>query len=419
MALIAIINNKYMNYSDSILNSSSTPFSVNVYTSQDGLPFSLQILLITIPIILTPIIGLCSWFVRGYFDKRTKALEQHKDEKKKYMIEHIGKQIKSFYWPLYLHLIRYRQLVDRYKEFKAGHFSLSTGNSNEDKGSSDKQVAEITKLDHQIMVGDGQKPNINVEMIELVDMNNKDASTDHNFVGSTSMEVTCPLSDKKISQEKISHEKISHEKTSHEKTPQENISNSSSEKDIIPDAQLFPTLFSETKKNSGIGLKNAIKIINKFNQAINQYENKMMSTLKSIQKIYTQYAPIAEPDIELLKELTKLDEYITYMTTFKSLSDKNSADGVLEEKMDKAKFPKNVPIMIEDQLHYLQSVYNDLVYNHNTVVLDTDYKPVHNYNRNEYDRKYRLSSFRTLEHKKKLHVPELSAHDTELKKFVE
>ena len=54
------------------------------------------------------------------------GLSQNLESKRKnYMIDHLKTQITSFYWPLYLHLIRYRQLVDRYKEFKAGHFSLN------------------------------------------------------------------------------------------------------------------------------------------------------------------------------------------------------------------------------------------------------------------------------------------------------
>ncbi len=368
----------------------SSPNTSSSSSSNNGteLSISIQILLVTIPIILSPIIGIFSWVIRGYFDNKAKLLEQHRDDKKKYMIRHINRQIRFFYWPLSLELIRYRHLVNRYKDFKSGHFSLSSDNP------SGKDLISNTENFEKSQDSAKNKQNINIEMkkdqinnniiIDIYDENADNKMVEKNINIITSKEKNLSTNNNNSSSGKNII-------TIKEKNLSTNNNNSSSGKNIV-DEQIVPSLTKNRKKNKGIGLKNAIKIINKFNQAIDEYHNKIMLTLQSIQKIYTKYAPLAEPDIYLLQGLSKLDEYITYMTTFTDLSEKNSADKIMEEKMAKAKFPEDVTDMIEDQLHYLQSIYNDIVYNHNTVILDINSNPVQNSNIN--NRKDRLSAFR-------------------------
>lgn len=335
---------------------------INVNSQKTDQSLQMQLVFITVPIILAPLVGLCSWYIRGYYEKNAKSLEQHKDDKKKYMIENVIKQITLFYWPLYLQLIRYKQLVDRYNEFKAGRFSLSSGASNTSKNQiknfSPPAIAPPHKISTHWAINPQteQSDHFTIEMIEVSD--------------------------------EIKEVKIIERISENEKSEAETDSQSSLGKDIPTDLSTLAD-----PKNKGMGLKNAIKIINKFNQAINEYEDKIINALKQSQEIYTKYTPIAEPDIIMLKELIRLDEYITYVTTFTNLSEKNSADIILEEKINKAKFPEEVYVLIENKLHYLQSIYNDLVYNHNSHILESHFLPI-NCPLSEQAYKSRVSIFR-------------------------
>ncbi len=298
------------------INTNTTnPIQIQIDTNGGGdQSLSLQILFICLPIVLAPLVGLISWFIRGYYDDQQKALDHHNEDKKKYLIDNLQNQIKLFYWPLYLYLIRYKQLVSRYKEFKSGHFSLSTGHS-----------PEFLK----------RSPLMPQKTLNLVPEPFPE-----------------PLRDDIIIQ--ISH--------------LESQSQSNSDKDIPSENQL---LIANPPKKTGMGFANAIKIINKFNKAIKEYENQMTQTLKNMQKIYIECTVMAEPSFELLRELVKLDEYITYIITFRDINDKNSSDSILEEKIEKAKFPDKLYQMIDDKLHYLQQIYNDLIANQNSSILNT------------------------------------------------
>jgi hypothetical protein len=294
----------------------NVPIPVTITITSDQSNSSLEFVYIIVPALLAPVIGLFCWFIRGHFEKQSKSFEQHRDSKKKYIIENYEKQLACFYWPLYLRLIRYKRLADRYNEFKIGKFSLDPSTRG-DKPQVDRSFED-------------QKTNLSVE---IIDADNP---------------IVLPTDEKQESE-------------------------SSSNKDIKSEEHLLTD-----QQNKGLGLKNAIKIISKFTQATDEYENKMVLSLKEIQKTYTEFAPIAEPDAQLLSELMKLDEYITYVTTFRDLSENDSNDPIITKKIEKAKFPDKIYILIESRLHLLQTRYNDLIYNHNSPILDNHKNPQNN-----------------------------------------
>ncbi len=369
---------------------------------------SLQILFICLPLIFAPLVGLISWYVRGHYERQNTALSQHKEEKKKYLIENIQTQIKLFYWPLYLHLIRYRQLLDRYKEFKAGHFSLSTANSPEflrqshliasplQKSSAAAQTrsagtghSPVTPLLNSVMrtFDNSPRPQVRKLGLGLDEYKSPDvppnparmqllANMQRQFVENQTpvmksiIEEHPAVQDIKIDIRDDTHPDAQIQTTTVTDEPEHTTSNSNSDssKDIKPDKN---TLITNPPKRGGMGISNAIKIIDKFNRAIREYENKMTQTLKDMQKIYTDSVAIADPSFELLRELIKLDEYITYIITFRDVSQKSSTDAVLEEKIERAKFPPRINELVDAQLSYLQALCKDLVNNHNSGILDS------------------------------------------------
>jgi hypothetical protein len=155
------------------------PISITLSSaSASDLSPSLQLLVIMVPTILTPIVAMLTWYVKSRSEEYKKNTEKHHEEKKKHTLERTEIQIKNFYWPLYLNLIRYKQLLRRYNEFKLGHFSLSGSNEDpKDLQSNflilpsiqqpplEDHVIDIPILETQHMT-DIQKSNISIEMIE-------------------------------------------------------------------------------------------------------------------------------------------------------------------------------------------------------------------------------------------------------------
>ena len=367
----------------------STAVDVHINTDPGNqLSLQLQILLIIVPIVLVPLASLISWYIRGHFADQNKILTEHRDAKRKYTITRLGKQIKTFYWPLYLLLLRYKQLSSRYKEFKAGNFTLSSHGDTRSQSVNLKIISQIMQKNN---TGDNQdintfvskdNQNINIEMVEIEETHP---------IKSSPIEINRDIRIDIHSQSQIDIPSLNEMPPLNEikQIDQDNRSDSSQRKNIDLNAPIHA-------KTDGLGFNESIKIINKFNRAITEYEDKMTEALRDAQKIYTEFAPLAEPGIDFLRELMKLDEYITYITAFRDLSDNDSGDIILEEKITKAKFPENVFTLIEDKLHYLQSMYNDLVYNHNSSVLDADYNPTENENANVVNtRAYRLSQYRS------------------------
>jgi hypothetical protein len=292
--------------------------------------WNVQFLFAFIPAMFGPIFGLCTWFVRGHYEKQSRGLVQHNYEKKKYIINHISKQINDFYWPLHLQLMRYKQLATKYKDFKEGHFSLSDGDKN--------SPPQLKKSNYST---DNVSEKQAIEMNEINEPTGPNEMKPHSYDDNVSLNSTRSMS-----------------------------------KDIETESDSLG--YKNNKK--GLGLKNAIRIINQFNQAITEYQRKIMETLKEAQKIYTQYAPIAEPDRVFLDGLMELDKYITYMSTFAELSEKNdesSGDLIFEKKMESAQFPDTIFDIIESKLKNAQSIYNDLVYNHNSSILNYGKNPAH------------------------------------------
>jgi hypothetical protein len=367
-------------------------------SNQDGL--SLQILFICIPIIFVPLVGLVSWFVRGHYERQNHELSQHKEDKKKYLIENIQTQIKFFYWPLYLNLIRYQQLLDRYKEFKAGHFSLSTVSSPDflkqsplnklsvgqiaTIGTNNSQVNSIMRTFDKSPRPSSHKLKLKLDEYKSPDLQLNPArmqtlaNIQKQFVAnqtpiieephtSTVPEIKIDIHDPSDASSEV-HVQVHVDISSSNGEIEQINSNSDSNKDIKSEKN---TLITNPPKKGGMGISNAIKIIDKFNKAIREYENKMTQTLKDMQKIYTDSVAIADPSFELLRELVKLDEYVTYIITFRDVSHKSSTDAVLEEKIERAKFPSRINELVDAQLSYLQALCKDLVNNRNSSVLET------------------------------------------------
>jgi hypothetical protein len=128
------------------MGNETLPINVSIQTNET------PILYVLIPVMIAPMIGLLTWWVRGYTEK----LSQHRENQKKYLIDSLQRQITQFYWPMYLKLIRYQQFVARLKEFKEGHFSLSRigGDSPESKTKSlsQSQVSNPPQLDLAIVL---------------------------------------------------------------------------------------------------------------------------------------------------------------------------------------------------------------------------------------------------------------------------
>lgn len=91
-------------------------------------------------LILTPVTGAITWWIRGYIEKNNSEKEKHKEEVRQHTIKTIEIQISDFYWPMYLNLARYKKYSNKYNDFKEGHFTLSSGESSLDHFEKDSQL---------------------------------------------------------------------------------------------------------------------------------------------------------------------------------------------------------------------------------------------------------------------------------------
>ena len=92
---------------------------------------------------VTPLAGMISWWVRGYIEKKNRDKEKFNEETKQYTIKTISEQIYDFYFPMYLNLARYKLYSNKYNDFKDGHFSLTSNESD-----------NISEIDHNINMVD-------------------------------------------------------------------------------------------------------------------------------------------------------------------------------------------------------------------------------------------------------------------------
>ena len=340
------------------MNSSSIIINI---PSQEGNP-AIELLSILLPSILTPVIGLCSWIIRGYYDRRDKMAEQHRDKKRKYLITSLSNKLKVFYWPLYLNLIRYRQLLNKYNDFRDGKFSLDRSLTSYLQPS---KTFDAVAMDDVKVNFHEETPLPNVS-IHITDADGEDTKSEEKNIK--------PVRRMSISSEEKNIKPVRRMSTSPIELARifgeigHHIASQSGPTGVVSDTS---GAGGGGGGGGGIGLAGAIRVIDRFNRATGEYETKMMEMLRVIQEIYTTNTPIVEPSSELLGELVKLDQYINYMTTFKKLSDDNPSDSIIEEKMSNATFPVNIIRIIEEQLKQHQIMYNDVINNYNSPVIDT------------------------------------------------
>ena len=95
--------------------------------------FTYQLILILVPIMTTSLVGVFSWILRGYFENNNQTKIVFREKKRIHDIKRITQEIKNFYWPLFINIIRYQEYLTQYEKFKNGDFSLSTSNKKKKK----------------------------------------------------------------------------------------------------------------------------------------------------------------------------------------------------------------------------------------------------------------------------------------------
>src|SRR3989338_7483330 len=85
------------------------------------------VLIVVIPLILTPIIGFIVWIIRSKLKKTQKI----KHEKRTRRISLLERQLERFLWPLFFKLQRHLILTQRYRAIRQGKLNDSSPASND------------------------------------------------------------------------------------------------------------------------------------------------------------------------------------------------------------------------------------------------------------------------------------------------
>ena len=108
---------------------------------------SYELVAILVPIIVTPLCAVISWIVRGFIENNNTAKKHRDEEIRRYLIDNVSYEISNFYWPLYINLVRYKKLTNRYLHIKSGTMSSFSQSESVSTGSSINVERELKLLE--------------------------------------------------------------------------------------------------------------------------------------------------------------------------------------------------------------------------------------------------------------------------------
>ena len=277
-------------------------------------------------IVVIPIGSAVTWWIRGYIEQKRMEHQKNKDEKKQKTMELIETQIKEFYWPLYLNLLRYKKYSERYQEFRDGNLSLSSHESEEIHNSLFNK--EEYKIEMMAYPPPRRQRSSSYTPIYLP--NRKDSSDTQSTETNINQHIFTIDEDKSILE---NNKNIGY------------IHN--------PELDNNPKILTSPQVNEPQELN--VGNLNKFDKMIQSYRIKMLERLSEIQQIYTTSTPKIQQDNSMIKLIIELDEYITYVTA-------DSEYYEFGNKKVEKKFPVSIYSLIYRRLIALQEKYNEMVY---------------------------------------------------------
>ena len=146
---------------------------------------SSDLLSILIPVIVTPLCGIVSWIVRGYIEKNSTAKKQQIEEIRRYLIQGISYEISNFYWPLYINLVRYKKLTEKYIHIKSGTLATSTASTESTESTSVNVEQEnillesLEKISSHSSSEQSTKSQLNDTCVINIDSPGKSYDSDH------------------------------------------------------------------------------------------------------------------------------------------------------------------------------------------------------------------------------------------------
>lgn len=278
-------------------------------------------------IFVVPIGSAVAWWIRGYVEQKRIEHQKIKDEKKQKTLEIIETQIKEFYWPLYLNLLRYKKYSERYQEFRDGNLSLSSHESEDINGSLFNK--EEYKIEMMAYPPIRRQRSHSYTPIYLP--NRKDSTDTQSTETNINQQIF--TIDEEKSNDINKNTGFIHNSESNLHASQNN------------------------KHHDGKPNENELNINNlsKFEKMIQSYRLKMLERLSEIQQIYTTATPKIQQDNTIVKLIIELDEYITYVSA-------DSEYYQFGNKKVEKKFPTSIYSLIYRRLIALQGKHNELIY---------------------------------------------------------